>query len=211
MSKSIRGQKNPLVSVIIPVYNVAPYLPEALDSVIQQTYNNLEILIIDDGSMDESGEICDRYSLTDSRIIIFHQENKGLSAARNIGLDNATGDVIAFLDSDDAFRLDAIEIMVGEMQEYEADIVVCDFSWHDGLDQMIPLNGVSDGIDNINTEEAYQRIIKQKINTAPWNKLYKRRIWEELRFPEGRVYEGTYTIFDIFSQAKRIVISEKNL
>ena len=90
----------PLVSVIIPVYNVDPYIEEALDSVINQTYSNIEILIIDDGSTDESGEICDRYALTDSRIVVFHQGNKGLSAARNVGLDHATGEVIALLDSD---------------------------------------------------------------------------------------------------------------
>ena len=211
MSKSIRETKCPLVSVIIPVYDVADYLQEALDSVIRQTYNNLEILIVDDGSTDGSGEICDRYALNDHRIIVFHQENKGLSAARNVGLDHATGDVIAFLDSDDAFRINAIETMVGEMQEYKADIVVCGFVWCGTLGRMAPIQVDGKKIDVINTEEAFKRIIERKIETAPWNRLYKKRIWEELRFPEGRVYEGTYTVFDVFSQARRIVISDKKL
>ena len=94
--------------MIIPVYNVRPYIEEALDSVIGQTYRKLEIIIIDDGSTDGSGEICDRYAEQDCRIKVYHQENKGLSAARNTGLDASTGSVIAFLDPDDAFAPDMI-------------------------------------------------------------------------------------------------------
>ena len=90
------------VSVIIPVYNVEPYIVEALESVIHQTYENLEILVIDDGSTDGSGVICDNYAGKDARICVIHQENKGLSSARNAGLDRMTGDAVAFLDSDDA-------------------------------------------------------------------------------------------------------------
>ena len=98
-----------LVSVIVPVYNVRPYLEECLESVVSQTYHNLEILVIDDGSTDGSGEICDRFAENDSRIRVVHQKNKGLGAARNVGLDLATGSVVSFLDSDDAFLPDAIE------------------------------------------------------------------------------------------------------
>ena len=101
----------PLVSVIIPVYNVAPYLREALDSVIHQTYHSLQILIIDDGSTDGSASICDEY-LSDPRVIVIHQDNRGLSNARNVGLDLMTGEYTAFLDSDDAYHPTFIENLV---------------------------------------------------------------------------------------------------
>lgn len=107
--------ESPLVSVIVPVYNVKPYLNEALDSVINQTYRNQEIILIDDGSTDGSGEICDEYATRDNRIKVIHQTNQGLSAARNAGLDIMHGSVISFLDSDDAFHPQMIEIMLHEM------------------------------------------------------------------------------------------------
>ena len=115
----------PLVSVIIPIYNVRPYLCEALDSVLRQTYRNLEILIIDDGSDDGSEEICDEYGKKDSRITVIHQKNRGLSAARNVGLNRMRGDYIAFLDPDDAFHPDMIRCLMEALQRNEAEIAVC--------------------------------------------------------------------------------------
>ena len=126
----------PLVSVIIPVYNVAPFLNEALDSVIHQTYTNLEILIIDDGSTDESGEICDKYK-RDQRVQVIHQENRGLSAARNIGLDMMTGDIVAFLDSDDKYNKDYISRLLISMEQHGSDITICKFSNHKTLDKLL--------------------------------------------------------------------------
>lgn len=107
--------ENLLVSIIIPVYNVQKFLREALDSVIQQTYKKLEIIIIDDGSTDGSSEICDEYARNDRRLIVVHQKNRGLSAARNKGLDIMTGDVISFLDSDDVYHVHFIETMLNTM------------------------------------------------------------------------------------------------
>ena len=115
-----------MVSVIIPVYNVLPYLKESLDSVTNQTYKNLEIIIVDGGSTDGSASVCDSYK-TDSRVKVIHQENKGLSGARNAGLELATGEYIAFLDSDDAFLLNMIQTMVEGIERSKADIAVCGF------------------------------------------------------------------------------------
>ena len=115
----------PLVSVIIPVYNVAPYLEEALESVINQSYNNLEILVIDDGSTDGSEIICEEYAARDKRIRVIYQVNGGLSDARNTGLDLAAGEYIAFLDSDDAYRSNMIEVMLRAVMRYQADIIIC--------------------------------------------------------------------------------------
>lgn len=110
-----------LVSVIIPVYNVQAYLRETLESVIGQSYHNLEILIVDDGSQDGSGEICDQYAATDSRIRVFHQRNAGVSAARNVGLDAITGQAVMFLDSDDVYHPEIVKTMVETMNRERAD------------------------------------------------------------------------------------------
>ena len=112
------------ITVIIPVYNVEQYLRDALESVIQQTYDNLEIILIDDGSTDNSGKMCDEYALKDNRIKVFHQENKGLPSARNTGLKNATGEYIMFIDSDDKFELQSCEIMYKVIKKTESDYVI---------------------------------------------------------------------------------------
>lgn len=127
-----------MISVIVPVYNVEPYLEEAIESVIHQTYTDLEIILVDDGSTDDSGKICDRYQKKDSRIKVVHQENRGLSAARNAGLDICKGEMIAFLDSDDAFCTDMLQKMSDAMLESGADIVECNYAEYKGVHSMNP-------------------------------------------------------------------------
>lgn len=188
------SQNNPLVSVIIPVYNVLPYLREALDSVINQSYKNLEIIIIDDGSTDGSGELCDQYF--DSRIKIIHQSNQGLSSARNAGLDLMSGDIVAFLDSDDAFYPHMIQTMLKEMEKSSADIVACNFVWDRRQSEY--------GEGLYSSKEALKELINARIETAVWNKIYKRYLWDEIRFPEGHVYEGTRTTYKVLEKANRI-------
>ena len=112
--------------MVVPVYNVRPYLVEALDSVLAQTYRNLEVIVVDDGSTDGSGEVCDDFAERDSRFRVIHQENRGLSMARNVGLDVATGEAIAFLDSDDAYRPTFIECLASSMACVDADVVICE-------------------------------------------------------------------------------------
>ena len=114
-----------MISVIVPVYNVEPYLASCLDSIISQTYRELEILLIDDGSQDEIGKICDRYAASDERIRVFHTENKGLSAARNFGLDRAEGEYIAFVDSDDRIEPDMYDTLLVALIETGADAAAC--------------------------------------------------------------------------------------
>ena len=116
------------ITVIMPVYNVENYLAEAIESVINQTYKNLEIILIDDGSTDKSGNICDEYEKIDSRIKVIHQENKGLSGARNAGIEVATGNYIMFIDSDDIFPKDACEKMLNYIEEKDADYVVGNYT-----------------------------------------------------------------------------------
>ena len=120
-------KKDPLISIIIPVYNVAPYIREALDSAVNQSYKNLEIISIDDGATDESGQICDEYK-TDPRLTVIHQKHQGPGKARNTGLDIATGEYIAFLDPDDAYHPDFIQLMLGAIED--ADIIECQHEVH---------------------------------------------------------------------------------
>ena len=119
----------PLISVIIPVYNVEKYLRRCLDSVVAQTYRNLEIICVDDGSVDESGKICDQYAVRDARIKVIHQENQGLSAARNRGLDAAEGAYIAFVDSDDYILEDMYKKMLDKLLDYNVDLCVCQWQY----------------------------------------------------------------------------------
>lgn len=204
---------NNLVSVIIPVYNVRPYVAEALDSVIFQTYENLEIIVIDDGSSDGSGAICDEYARRDRRIQVVHQKNKGLSTARNVGLNQMTGDIVAFLDPDDAYDHRMIEIMLKEMNKQKADIVICGFSTHKTKGRMKPKTAkrINKKSRVLSKSDMQMEILNAHFESAPWNKIYKKAIWRDLRFPDGYVYEGTYIVFDIFEKAERTVIINESL
>ena len=119
--------KTPLVSVIVPVYNVKDYLKDCLNSIVLQSYSHMEILLIDDGSTDGSGDICDEYAKKDSRIKVFHQKNLGLSAARNVGLNHMNGEYLTFVDSDDTISKFFLELLLKEILMYQVDMVVCDY------------------------------------------------------------------------------------
>ena len=200
----------PLVSVIIPVYNVLPYLREALDSVINQTYKNLEIIVVDDGSTDGSGDVCNEY-LSDPRVIVIHQENRGLSGARNTGLDRMTGEYVAFLDSDDAFMPETIERMVNAIIQNEAYSAVCGFRACYTEKHMNTPNVRKVEIlsfyeqKNLSANEALNMLIADKICWAVWNKLYKSIVWNGIRFPEGRNYEDMQIMCQVIERCSKLV------
>ena len=203
-----RDEQLPLVSVIIPVFNVAPYLREALDSVVQQTWSHLEIIIVDDGSTDGSGKICDEYR-ADARVQVIHQENRGLSAARNAGLDRASGEYISFLDSDDAWRPDFIRKLMGAMGN--ADIAICQYEMHrlkmDTGGQIRP--AAQKGF--YSRKEALRALVDGTINVSVWNKLYRKELWKENRFPEGHNYEDVDTTCRVFDLCSRISFLDEPL
>ena len=120
----MHDEQNDLVSVIVPIYKVEEYLRECVDSIINQTYKNLEIILVDDGSPDKCGEICDEYARNDSRITVYHKENGGLSDARNYGIDRCNGEYITFVDSDDVLKSNFVETLMGLIEEYDADVAV---------------------------------------------------------------------------------------
>ena len=198
----------PLVSVIVPIYNSLPYLREALDSVIHQTYRNLEILIVDDGSTDGSGEMCDEYR-KDPRVQVIHQSNQGPSAARNAGLDRMTGDVVAFLDSDDAFCPDMVQTMSAAMEQNAADIVIggyAQFRAAKRMDKSLPSKLVGYQEERLASRDALAALAEGHISHYAWNKLYAREVWKGIRFPEcRRAYEDIFTIYRVFRQARSIM------
>ncbi len=193
-----------LVSVIVPIYKVEPYLERCLDSIIRQTYTNLEIILVDDGSPDGCGAICDRYKEKDSRIIVIHKENGGLSSARNAGLDICTGEYISFVDSDDYIEPDMIEVMVRAMIETGADISICGiFDEYLSKENSIRLSSKKKEI--FSKEEIIKMQLTNKESFSVCNKVYRREIWIEVRFSEGQFYEDMDISSIVMSFAGSIV------
>lgn len=188
-----------MISVIIPVYNVEPYLRKCLDSVVNQTYRNLEILVIDDGSTDGSGAICDEYA-SDRRMRIFHTENRGLSCARNLGLDEAKGEWIGFVDSDDWIEPDMYEALLKRAEETGADIVEC------GVFREYPGRTVERKKKErkVSGERAVQELLVRELSNAVWNKLWKRRCFETIRFPEERIFEEYSVTYQVFAASDTV-------
>lgn len=180
--------------MIIPVYNVEKYLRRCLDSVIAQTYQNLEIICVDDGSVDESGKICDQYAVRDARIKVIHQENQGLSAARNKGLDAAEGEYIAFVDSDDYILEDMYKKMLDMLLNYNVDLCVCQWQYEfsDGR-QVVKKKNIDPTIYGRKTSLEFARFLYRSnyengVVVAAWNKLYRRALLDTIHF-EGRIHE----------------------
>ena len=186
----------PLVSVIIPVYNVRTYLPQCLDSVINQSYRNLEILIIDDGSTDGSGRICDQYARKDERIRVFHTKNRGLASARNLGLEQIHGEYISFLDSDDWMELHTIEIMLNAMTQTGSDIVVAP-EYYEYIGKTRCSKNTSKTIQFFRGQEILPAFAQGLFADVVWNKLYCANVFATLRFPDGHNYEDAATTWRI--------------
>ncbi len=202
-----------MISVIIPVYNVKPYLKDAVDSVIHQSYRDLEIILVDDGSTDGSGEMCDEYLKIDNRIKVIHQQNGGLSAARNAGLDICQGEIISFLDSDDAFCEDALLRMSEVMESTGADIVECGIlvfvnrlcAKRDNRRKVKRKMAENQGtIRLFDTREALRRQLRGESLNFAWNRIYKCKVWEHLRFREGHNFEDIDIILPVLSQAEGV-------
>ena len=208
---------NPLVSVIIPVYNVSPYLRESLDSVISQTYTNLEIIAVDDGSTDDSGRICDEYAEKDTRIKVIHQANRGLSAARNAGLNAMTGEYVAFLDSDDALYPEMVECMVKGMEKNAADIAVCEITMHQTMGRLSPQDDRGEHTGKyphtrvLSSEKVLNMLLENAIRTVVWDKVYKSHIWENIRFSENRVYEDLPVMPRLLEKAGLVLLTDREL
>ena len=199
------------ISVIIPAFNVQPYIRKSLNSVLNQTYKNLEVILVDDGSTDKTGAICDEYAQMDSRVAVIHQQNAGLSSARNVGIEQAKGEWVAFLDSDDWIEPQMYEILLKVAHNSDADISTCK-SRNCYLGEIEP--GVQDDgqITVLNTDEIIRGLYTQeKVRFEVWNKLWRRSLIGDVRFKVGQIYEDVYFDRILFLKANKMVFINKTL
>lgn len=196
----------PVISVIVPVYNVEKYVSKCLDSILNQTFNDIEIIVVDDGSTDGSGVICDKYAQRDKRIKVFHKENGGLSSARNYGIDRAKSDYIGFVDSDDYIDFDMYEVLLDLILKNDADVSMC------RLSDVYPTTKITKDSDTdrfiVNNEEAIKIVLEGRINTvSAINKLYKKTLFNKVRYPVGKIAEDAFVIVKLLQQCRRVAIT----
>lgn len=196
------------ISIIVPVYNVERYLSRCIDSILAQTFPDYELILVDDGSPDSCGAICDQYAKKDNRIQVIHQQNGGAASARNAGLDIAEGEWIAFIDSDDWIHPDYLRILFEVAGQKNADIVACRYALiHDNAivddSQMFPV---------FSAEDREEYWIHDRVGAVvPWGKLYRRELFAELRFPNGRTAEDEYVSYKVLFGCKNLVVLDNRM
>lgn len=189
-----------LITIIVPIYNVKPYLSRCIESIINQDYKKLEIILVDDGSTDKSGNICDEYAKKDKRIIVIHQENQGLSCARNNGTRISKGKYIAYIDSDDYIELDYISYLYKLIKDNKADISACAHNKHRYIETVYE------------KDELYPALLTSKIAFSAWSKLVKASIMKDnnIYFPVNEIYEDQKWIYYLLEHTNRVVIGSES-
>ena len=198
------------VSIIVPAYNVEKYISTCVKSIKNQTYKNIELLIVDDGSTDNTSILCDKLAVNDNRVKVIHKENGGLSDARNVGIENAKGDYIGFVDSDDWISIDFFSQLIQLALKHNADIVVCERIIVDrnGLYNC----GITEEVHVENSENALNVLYAdEKYKSHAWNKLYKRELFKDTRFPTGKMYEDIYIMHELFGMSSCVVFIDKGM
>lgn len=196
----------PLISVVVPVYRVEKYLDHCIQSIVEQTYSNLEILLVDDGSPDGSGAICDRWARQDARIRVIHKQNAGAGAARNTALDTAGGDIIAFVDSDDYLHPNMLSHLYGLMKD-GVEIAECEIGLTE-TDDLAMDDGTGASVLVCDTEEALRLHIQDAVfRQTPPNKLYRRDCVGDIRFPEGNLIDDEFFTYKVLGNAKKLAHS----
>ena len=197
-----KNNSNPLVSIIVPVYKVEDYLDNCLKSLINQTYSNWEAILVDDGSPDSSGEICEKYARQDCRFKVIHKTNGGLSSARNTGITIASGDYIFYLDSDDYLHVETFKHLTNLASLYNADIVQCGFIR--GNETHFPTALPAESISVFNNKTIFTDFATRIIT---WGKLYRRSVIGDIVFPVGLINEDDYTTWKFYYRANCVVIT----
>lgn len=213
----------PKISIIVPVYKVESYLNRCIDSILAQSFTDFELILVDDGSPDKCGEICDLYAEKDNRIRVLHKENGGLSSARNIGIKNAMGKYIGFVDSDDYIRQDMFSVLYQAAEKYSSDLVICDLlkvyenqivnedlSIDEGLNHFTNLQALNDLYEYSNGA------FTTGITNSQWwifavNKLYKKDLFKNIRFENGRIFEDEFIAHKIIYSCSKITVVKKKL
>jgi glycosyltransferase involved in cell wall biosynthesis len=204
-----------LISVIIPVYKVEDYIRRCVDSVLKQTYGNLEIILVDDGSPDRCGEICDEYAAKDNRVVSIHKKNGGLSDARNAGMDVCKGEYITFLDSDDWVASDYIERLYRLLKDTAAGISACSFiktsdedTEPDSSTEEVRVFSNTEALDKMESNTDIQLYVQLVV---AWGKLYKRSLFEGVTYPVGKLHEDEFTTYKVIYRAERIALTSAQL
>lgn len=200
-----------LVSLIVPVYNMQGLLERCMNGILQQTYPNLEIILVDDGSTDNSSALCDAYAQNDKRVWVIHRENGGLSAAKNTGLKNARGDYVTFVDADDTIEPDYVEVLYGLCCRHRVALSACN---HHIIypRQRSTRFAENEGETVIEAREALENICYQKKpDVSSWGKLYEKRLFDGLAFPEGKVYEDTAVFAQLMLRAGKMAYTSRPL
>ncbi|PJJ84049.1 glycosyltransferase family 2 protein [Mucilaginibacter auburnensis] len=210
--------QSPLISVIIPIYKVENYLQPCVDSVLAQTYQNLEVILVDDGSPDNCGKLCDAYAEKDKRIVVIHKPNGGLSDARNAGLDVCKGELIAFVDSDDLVHHQFIELLYNGLTKNNADMAFCGVSKFyddDNVDDKITNSSANVNMVLFDQTQMFDELLFERRSVyehiVSWNKLYTKKIWDVLRFPKGRIHEDEFVIHHILDLCEKITYIDSAL
>ena len=194
---------DPKISVIVPVYKVEEYLDQCIQSIIDQTYSQLEIILVDDGSPDQCPQMCDEWALRDERIKVIHKPNGGLSDARNAGLDICTGEYIAFVDSDDWIKPEMYQKLLDAAVRENADICSCSII-RCYINKNVNIGPKAYGVGN--SEKMLDLLYSDSVfPVCAWNKLYKRYLWENFRYPVGKICEDAFTTYLLLHKAERIV------
>ena len=192
------------VDIVIPVYNVEKYLPLCLDSIVRQTYKNINVYLVDDGSTDNSGTICDQYASNFKNVFVIHQKNMGLSGARNTGISASKAMYICFLDSDDWIDTNTIEILMKNLIKSQADVVCCS-----SIDEYTE-NGICFKNEGSYSSEVYsgdtilRKYLERKINTSAWGKIFKRELFSQIRFPVGKLHEDLAIMIDLLTLCDKV-------
>lgn len=204
-------KKEALISIIIPVYNVEKYLEKCIYSIVHQTYTNVEIILVDDGSEDQSAEICDAWGKKDPRIKVIHKVNGGLSDARNAGLKIAEGEYIGFVDGDDYIERDMYETLIKNMNDKGADLSICNCERVDENGKKILNSSSQIGNQVLTSQEALQKLYEENgwCYVTVWNKLYSRKSLSGIEFPKGKIHEDEFVIHEIFYNCERIVCTNE--
>lgn len=198
-----------LVTIVVPIYNVEKYIDRCINSILNQTYKNLEIILVDDGSPDNCGKMCDEYAQKDSRIKVVHKENGGLSDARNAGIDIAKGKYISFIDSDDYIEPEYVEILYKTISEDKSDMAI---SSHKVIYENGTVLEKATGEKSVlNPKQVLKRILYDEgIDLSAWAKLYKIELFQEVRYPKGRIFEDASTTYKLIDESQKVSINSKS-
>lgn len=199
----------PLVSVVIPIYNVERYLNVCVESVLKQTYTNLEVILVDDGSTDSCPALCDEYTEKDRRVVVYHKANGGLSDARNFGIEQSNGKYITLVDSDDYVESDYVEYLLILIMKHAVKMAIAQHTVH--YNNGSRKRNLRNGDECISTERCLKQLLYHDcIDTAAWGKMYHRSLFDTVRYPKGKIFEDIGTTYALILQCDRIAVGNES-